>query len=151
MCRVLQIRDEPGPPLRVMLIDSNAVFRAACRALLRTEGVDVVADLATGYAAIELVHRLRPDVVLVETTDRAPRGHEIAALICSLPDAPTVLLISTDDRSQLAAAIGARGHLTKAEICAEAIASATATPSSSTTQPIVTPAEPSDRTETRPA
>jgi DNA-binding NarL/FixJ family response regulator len=144
MRRVLQIRDEPGPPLRVMLIDSNAVFRAACRALLLTEGVDVVADLAPGYEAIELVHRLGPDVVLVEATDRASRGPEIAVLICSLPDAPSVLLISTDDRSELAAAIGARGHLAKADICTEAIASATATPSSPTTQPIVTPAEPSD-------
>jgi DNA-binding NarL/FixJ family response regulator len=121
MRRVLQTCDEPGPPLRLMLVDSNAVFRGVCRALLLTEGVDVVADLAPGYEAIELVHRLRPDVVLVEATDHALRGPEIAALICSLPDAPSVLLISTDDRSQLAAAIGARGHLAKADICAEAI------------------------------
>lgn len=144
MRQVRQIRDEPSEPLRVMLIDSNAVFRAACRALLLTEGVDVVADLAPGYEAIGLVHRLRPDVVLVEATDGAPRGPEIAALVCSLPDAPTVLVTSTDDRSQLAVAIGARGHLAKADICAEAIASATSTPSSPTTQPIVAPAEPSD-------
>src|SRR5579871_5353426 len=89
MRRVLQIRDEPSPPLRVALVDSNAVFRAACRALLITEGVDVVADLAPGYEAIELVHRLRPDVVLVEAIGRAPRGQEIAALISSLPDAPS--------------------------------------------------------------
>jgi AmiR/NasT family two-component response regulator len=144
MPRALQIRDEPSPPLGVMLIDSNAVFRAACRALLLTEGVDVVADLAPGCEAIELVHRLRPDVVLVEATDRAPRGPEIAALICSLPDAPSVLLISADDRPELAAAIGARGHLARADIRAEAIVSAAATPSSPTTQSIVGPAEPSD-------
>lgn len=144
MRRVLQIRDEPGPPLRVMLVDSNAVFRGVCRALLLTEGVDVVADLAPGYGAIAVVRRLRPDVVLVEAADRTLDGAEIAALICSLPDAPTVLLISTDDRSQVAAAIGARGHLAKADICAKAIANATSTPSSPTTQPIVAPAEPSD-------
>ena len=144
MSQVRQIRDEPGPPLRVMLVDSNAVFRGACRALLLTEGVDVVADLAPGYGAIAVVRRLRPNVVLVEATDGPPRGAEIAELICSLPEAPTVLLISTDDRSQLAAAIGARGHLAKADICAKAIANPTSAPSAPPTQPNIAAAEPSD-------
>jgi DNA-binding NarL/FixJ family response regulator len=33
-------------PARIVIIDDHEISRAACRALLRTEGLDVVADLA---------------------------------------------------------------------------------------------------------
>ena len=32
-------------PTRVMIIDDHEISRAACRALLRAEGIDVTADL----------------------------------------------------------------------------------------------------------
>jgi DNA-binding NarL/FixJ family response regulator len=106
-----------------MLIDSNPVFRGACRALLMTEGVDVVATCAPEHGAINVVRRLRPQVVLAEVGDGV-LGEQIASLICSLPDPPVVLLISTHDHPDLAAAVHAHGHLAKADICAEAIAHA---------------------------
>jgi DNA-binding NarL/FixJ family response regulator len=32
-------------PLRVVIVDNHAISRAACRALLRTEGVEVLAGM----------------------------------------------------------------------------------------------------------
>jgi DNA-binding NarL/FixJ family response regulator len=140
MRRPSQIRHEPDSPLRVMLVDANPVFRGACRALLMTEGVDVVADCAPRYGVLDIVQRLRPDVVLAEANAGTLGGRDIAARICSLPDRPAVLLISTNDLAGVAAAIGASGHLAKADICAVAIAQAI-TPA---TSPLVASAEPGD-------
>jgi DNA-binding NarL/FixJ family response regulator len=44
-------RSQPAN-LRVLLIDDHEVSRAACRALLRTEGVEIVADLPVSEDAV---------------------------------------------------------------------------------------------------
>ena len=52
-------------PLRVIVIDDHTISRA-CRALLRTEGVDVVADAGADGGALEAVAVLRRDVVVID-------------------------------------------------------------------------------------
>ena len=60
-------------PARIMIIDDHEISRAACRALLRTEGIDVVADMAAGDQAISVAAMLVPllsefDVALGRTS-----------------------------------------------------------------------------------
>ena len=51
-------------PSRILIVDDHEVSRAALRALLRTEGIDV-ADVRTGDAAVTAAIAFRPDVVVV--------------------------------------------------------------------------------------
>ena len=59
--------EEPGPePLRVVLVDDHPVYRAGLTRLLRESGVDVVAELPNGEAALQAVEELAPDVVVMD-------------------------------------------------------------------------------------
>jgi DNA-binding NarL/FixJ family response regulator len=79
-------------------------------------GVEVVATAADGDEAIELAHRLSPDVVLMDL--RMPRRDGVAAIGVLREECPRikVIVLTTyaDDRSVLdALRAGARGYLTK--------------------------------------
>ena len=85
---------------RVMIVDDHDISRAACRALLRAEGIDVVADLGASGHVLTTARALRPQVVIVDVTPSADTGFDIARQLCALPDPPTVLITSSADRSQ---------------------------------------------------
>ncbi|MCS7051238.1 MAG: response regulator, partial [Thermomicrobium sp.] len=54
-------------PIRILLVDDHALFRHGLRQLLATtDDLVVVGEAATGRQALELVARLRPDVVLMD-------------------------------------------------------------------------------------
>jgi DNA-binding NarL/FixJ family response regulator len=57
--------------MRIMLVDDYEISRAACRALLRAEGVDVVADLRASDDALAAARTLRPEVVIADVTPRS--------------------------------------------------------------------------------
>ncbi|HEU4354901.1 MAG TPA: response regulator, partial [Actinomycetota bacterium] len=52
--------------VRVMVVDDNAGFRESLLALLDTGGLDVVGEAASGFAALDVVEGLNPDVVLMD-------------------------------------------------------------------------------------
>jgi CheY-like chemotaxis protein len=60
-------------PSRILIVDDHEVSRAALRALLRTEGIDV-ADMRTGDTAVTAAIDFRPDVVVVDVTPPTPPG-----------------------------------------------------------------------------
>ncbi|GAA0996072.1 DNA-binding NarL/FixJ family response regulator [Subtercola frigoramans] len=61
------------PVIRVVVADDQQLIRAGFSALLANEpDIDVVGEAATGTAAVELVKRLHPDVVLMDI--RMPDG-----------------------------------------------------------------------------
>jgi len=53
-------------PIRVMLVDDHASFRASARWLLETEGFEVVAEAASGECALDLVVDAAPELVLLD-------------------------------------------------------------------------------------
>src|SRR5260370_38684281 len=65
-------------PARIMIIDDHEITRAACRALLRTEGADVVADMAAGDQAIAAAAALRPDEVVGDASPSPDAGLAVA-------------------------------------------------------------------------
>jgi DNA-binding NarL/FixJ family response regulator len=61
-------------PLRVMIVDDHPISRCAYGALLRSEGVDVAADVAVAEATPKILGELRPDVVIVDARPGTPGG-----------------------------------------------------------------------------
>jgi DNA-binding NarL/FixJ family response regulator len=56
-----------GRPIRILLVEDNDVFRQALELLLGLEdGIEVVAAVAEGSAAVEACHVHRPDVCVMD-------------------------------------------------------------------------------------
>ncbi len=52
--------------VRVMVVDDNAGFRESLLSLLDAGGLDVVGEASSGFAALDMVDGLDPDVVLMD-------------------------------------------------------------------------------------
>jgi DNA-binding NarL/FixJ family response regulator len=105
--------------IRVVIADDQQLIRAGFSALLASEAdIDVVGEAATGREAVELVTRLRPDVVLMDI--RMPDGDGIWAtreIVAGESAAATRIVIVTtfelDDYVVDAIRAGASGFLVK--------------------------------------
>jgi DNA-binding NarL/FixJ family response regulator len=110
-------------PTRVLIADDQTIVREGLSTLLSLlPGIEVVGAATDGEEAVQLVDRLRPDVVLMDL--RMPRvdGAEATRRIRELAPATQVIVLTTyaDDASVFAAVqAGARGYLTKNASAAE--------------------------------
>ena len=105
---------------RILIVDDHEISRAALRALLRTEGIDV-ADVQTGEPAITAAIAFRPDVVIIDVTPADPAGFLIARRLQALPDAPAVVLTSSASRRRFGSRVDHHPFIAKADLCARAI------------------------------
>jgi NarL family two-component system response regulator LiaR len=108
---------DAGRPIRVLLVDDHAVVRKGLRALLdREAGIDVVGEAEDGERAVQLVERLRPDVILMDLEMPGIGGVEATRQIGEAhPDAKIVVLTShaADEDVFPALKAGAQGYLLK--------------------------------------
>jgi len=114
-------------PLRCVIVDDNAGFRAEMRALLEEEGILVVGDAASGTEAIRQIVESRPDVVLIDIDLGGESGLALTRSLGAAIDGaapPNVILISTHDESEYADLIEASpaiGFLGKTDLSAATI------------------------------
>jgi len=112
-------------PIRVLIVDDHPVVCAGLTSLLRRQGGLRVAGAAhTGEEALEMVHRISIDVVLLDL--RMPRisGIELLPLLRTLPAPPAVVILSSYDYEEdiyRAVRAGAAGYLSKDASCAEIV------------------------------
>ena len=136
-------------PVRVLIVDDQAPFRVAARAVVAlTDGFEVVGEAATGEAAVDAARALAPDLVLMDLRLPGIDGQEASRRILGQAGgagatqgsrgtnagagdpgarAPVVLLLSTDDTADgvlRAAACGAAAYLPKAEFGPRSLAAA---------------------------
>ena len=114
-------------PTRILIIDDHEISRAALRALLRTEGIDV-ADVGIGDAAITTAIAFHPDVVIVDVSPADLAGFRMSRQLRALPDAPPVVLTSSTSRSRFGSQLDHYPFVAKADLCARTIESAPASP-----------------------
>ncbi len=124
-CEGSVVCDHRGVPVTVLIVDDHAGFRASARALLDAEGFLVVGEAGDGGSALEQVHRLRPDVVLLDIQLPGMDGFTVAERIAADPGPPAVVFISSRD----AAAYGPRvarspvvGFLSKSDLSGQSLA-----------------------------
>lgn len=110
-------------PVRVLLADDHTVMREGLSALLeRDPAITVVAEAATGRAAVSAALRTRPDVVVMDFSMPDLNGVEACRQIRQqLPECRVIFLSMYADRVYFARAVeaGASGYLVKSTAAAE--------------------------------
>jgi two-component system invasion response regulator UvrY len=87
---------ETGPPVRVLVVDDQAPFRRAARAVLgATPGFALVAEAESGEEAVELARSLRPDLVLLDIHMPGIGGIEASRRIAGTADGAVTVLLSS--------------------------------------------------------
>lgn len=88
--------------VRVLVVDDQAPFRIAARAVVRaTAGFDVVAEAKSGEEAVDQVDAEHPDLVLMDINMDGIGGIEAARRITKGHPEVKVVLLSTYDAEDL--------------------------------------------------
>lgn len=113
--------------INILLADDHAVVRESIRKLLEErEDFIVVGEAADGESAVELAHRFKPNVVILDVNMPRLNGIEATRRIRECSPASKILILSAYDYDQYVFALleaGASGYLLKDVSCQELIRS----------------------------
>ena len=107
-------REERGCAIRVLVIDDDRIFSDAIREILTFEGLDVADTSRPGPDALDAARALRPDLVLIDLTERD--NLEVArSILRDLPETKIVALGASmsDQDVRDAVKAGIHGYVTK--------------------------------------
>jgi len=114
------MREMGDPDVPVLVVDDQALFRRAASTVVRlTPGFVVVAEAESGEAAVDMVERLRPRLVLMDINMGGINGIEATRRITDAHPEVAVVLLSTyqaDDLPADAAASGMAAYINKDEL-----------------------------------
>jgi two-component system invasion response regulator UvrY len=115
--------DEPGPapvPVPVLIVDDQAPFRGAARAVIgATKGFTIVGEAESGEEAVELAASVSPALVLMDINMPGIDGVEATRRIVAAQPGTMVILVSTYAAADLAAdarSCGAAAYVHKEEL-----------------------------------
>jgi DNA-binding NarL/FixJ family response regulator len=113
------VSDRPagGDPISVILVDDQPLLRKGFRMVLEEEpGIVVVGEASDGAAALDLVGRHRPDVVVMDVRMPGMDGIEATRAIIAAEPRSRVLILTTFDLDEYAFGalrLGASGFILK--------------------------------------
>lgn len=109
--------------IRLVLADDHTLVRAGIRALLeRMDWVEVLEEASDGRQVLELAHRHRPDVVLMDIGMPGLNGLEAAARLATELPKVRVLILSMHQNEEYvrrALRVGVAGYVLKGAATAE--------------------------------
>ena len=117
-------------PIRVLLVDDNALFREGIAEILQRDGrFDVVGQASRGDEAVAAAARLQPGLILIDLQMPGMAGTEaIRRMRARDPDVPigVLTMFETQDHVRASMEAGASGYLAKdatpADLCEAAAA-----------------------------
>mgnify|MGYP000610351655 CR=1 FL=1 len=105
------------PQIEVMIVDDHMVVRRGLRQLLEMGGdISVVAEASRGLECLQLLERMRPDVIFMDIKMPGVNGIETTRLISEkYPEAKIILLTVYEDADHVVAGLraGAKGYIVK--------------------------------------
>jgi DNA-binding NarL/FixJ family response regulator len=110
--------------MTLFIVDDHRTFRRAARRVLESAGFDVIGEAGDGESAIDAIHELHPDVVLLDIALPGIDGFEVATRLTANGNSPAIVMTSSRDRADFGPRIeesGARGFVPKAELSGSAI------------------------------
>jgi DNA-binding NarL/FixJ family response regulator len=117
--------DDGDMALRVLIVDDHPGFRARARALLESEGFEVVGEAGSGADGVRTARELAPDVVLLDVQLPDTDGFAVASAVTNADGGVQVVLTSSRDGSDFGALVGscgACGFIAKAELSGARVA-----------------------------
>lgn len=103
--------------IRVLIVDDHKIMRDGIKAILRQAGdLDVVGETDSGIEAVQMVRKIRPDVVLMDINLQGMSGIEATVeMLRHQPDTRVMMLSMYDDEHSVISAVkaGARGFVLK--------------------------------------
>jgi len=112
-------------PRTILIVDDQAEFRRAIRALLEADGFEVIGEAADGELAIAETKRLRPQLVLLDVQLPDLDGFQVAARLAAEGDPPAIVLTSSRNASSYRRRLAQSPRLAfipKSELSGEALA-----------------------------
>jgi DNA-binding NarL/FixJ family response regulator len=100
----------------VFIVDDHSFFRSGLRSVLTEHGFNVVGDAASGEAALPLIDRRTPDVVVMDLAMPGMSGAETTREIARRsPDTAVLVMTVSAGEAEVLAALeaGAAGYLLK--------------------------------------
>jgi DNA-binding NarL/FixJ family response regulator len=105
--------------IRVLIADDHAIMRVGIKNILsRSSEICVVGEASNGAEAIELIHELNPDVLILDMEMPVMDGVEVARRLQAMKSPVRILVLSAyDDRQYIIEMLkmGASGYLIKDE------------------------------------
>jgi DNA-binding NarL/FixJ family response regulator len=104
---------KPGRKIRVVVADDHPAVREALIRMLRTSlDIEVLGEAADGFGAVELVHKLHPDVVIMDVMMPGLDGIEATRLITGRCGKVRIIGLSMREDAVCVSAMHAAGAVT---------------------------------------
>jgi DNA-binding NarL/FixJ family response regulator len=104
-------------PIRVLVADDHALFRAGVRALMESlDGIKIVAEAKNGREALDVCKTHRPDVVLMDIIMPQLNGFDATVRLASISPKTRIIILSMNVNEEYilqALRCGAAGYLLK--------------------------------------
>lgn len=114
---IMEASGESAMPIRILIADDHAVVRQGLRMFLALDSeLDVIGEATNGLQALQMAHKLKPDVILMDLLMPEMDGvSATTAVRRELPDIEVIALTSVLEDSAVIGAIraGAIGYLLK--------------------------------------
>jgi DNA-binding NarL/FixJ family response regulator len=108
-----------GKAYRVIVADDHAVVRRGVRALLEMQpGIEISAEATNGLEALNLVRKLKPDLVVLDLTMPEMNGLELARAIREENDTTDMLILTMHFSEEVAREVlrcGAMAYVLKSD------------------------------------
>ena len=119
LLRFYGLRKGTLPALRIFVVDDDPTIRRVIRTVVSEPAFEIVGEAMDGEEAVDLVPRLKPEVVIMNLAMPRMSGIEATRLIKQVsPDVTVVAFTATTDPSEIAAMIeaGALTHIPKPDL-----------------------------------